>query len=112
MNKSTKACLLSALVFPGVGHFYLKKYFVGSLLSCGSLLLLGFIISREVERALQILDKILQGEVQPDSAAIIEMLSRQAAGADMRMVNIASLALIFLWIIGIIDAYMVGRKSD
>ena len=41
MKKSTKAILLSALVFPGAGHLYLKAYWVGfTLISVTSVIVI------------------------------------------------------------------------
>lgn len=112
MKKSMKAALLSALVFPGVGHIFLKKYIVGVTLACASSLSLYFIISKEIERALQIVEKIQLGEVQPDLSAITEMVSMQTMGSDTRLLNIASILLLFFWVIGIVDSYVVGRKKN
>ena len=112
MKKSVKAALLSALVFPGAGHLFLKKYYLGTALACTSLLSLYFLISGTVERALQIIEKIQFIETQLDLAVMTEILSQQAKGSDMRFMNMIWLLLIFLWIIGIVDSYMTGREKN
>jgi hypothetical protein len=99
MKKSNKAVLLSALVFPGAGHFLLKKHISGAILATASLAALYLIISNMLERAQQIADKILSGEVNLDEAAIAELLSRQPSGGES-------------WLTGIVDSYRCGRAQD
>ena len=107
-----KAALLSAFVFPGVGHFLLKKYIPGVVLAGTAFVGLYFLIANMVEKALQITEKIQSGEVQLDAATITELVSRQAAGTEAQPLNIAAAVLFISWIIGIADAYRVGRVLD
>jgi len=110
MSKQVKAVVLSAFVFPGAGHFFLKKYIPGTVLAGIALVSLYFIISRTVEKALEITDKIQRGEVQLDIAAITELVSRQPTGTNSELLNIAGTALIISWLIGIADSYRLGRR--
>ena len=112
MKKSTKAVLLSALVFPGAGHFFLKKRISGAILAVASLAAFYLIVSNMLERAQQIVDKILSGEVNPDEAAIAELLSRQPVGSESQLLDIAWIVLIISWSIGIVDSYRCGRRQD
>jgi hypothetical protein len=112
MKKSTKAILLSAFVFPGVGHLYLKKYVPGSILAGISLTGIYYLVTTTVERAWQIAEKIQSGAVQLDATTVTELVSQQSAGADSQLVNIATLAVIICWGIGIIDSYRAGRVRD
>lgn len=112
MKKSTKAVLLSALVFPGAGHLYLKRYLPGSILAGVSLTGIYYLVSTTVDRAWQIAEKIQSDTVQLDATTVTELVSQQSAGADSQLVNIATLAVIICWGIGIIDAYRAGRVQD
>jgi len=112
MKKSNKAVLLSALVFPGTGHFLLKKRISGAILAAASLAALYLIISNILERAQQIADKILSGEVNLDEAAIAELLSRQPSGGESPLLDVAWAVLIISWLIGIVDSYRCGRAQD
>lgn len=112
MKKSTKAVLLSALVFPGVGHIYLKKYLPGSLLAGTAFTSLCYLTAKAIARAMQIVDKILSGEIQPDIATITGLVSQQPAGAEALLINIATVIFIISWIVGMVDAYRVGRSQD
>jgi hypothetical protein len=112
MATSIKAALLSALVFPGAGHFFLKKHIRGIILTSTTFASLYFLISGVVEKALQITDKIQRGEVQPDAAAITELVSAQPTGSEMQIITLASYVLLIAWLIGIVDAYRIGRIQD
>lgn len=110
MTKSIKAALLSTLVFPGAGHFFLKRHIRGIILTVATIASLYFLISGVVEKALQITDKIQRGQVQLDIAAITELVSAQPTGSEV--ITIASYVLMIAWLIGIIDSYRIGRIQD
>lgn len=112
MRKSTKAVLLSAFVFPGAGHFYLKENITGSVLAIAAFFGLYSIVAGILERAQQIADKIVSGEVQADMTIIAELVSRQSNGTDAQSLNIATTVLIVSWIIGMLDSYRAGRKKE
>ncbi len=112
MNKPMKAALLSAFVFPGVGHFLLKKYIPGAVLAGTAFAGLYFLIAKTVERALQITEKIQSGEVQLDVGTITELVSKQATDTEAQLLSIAAAVLFISWLIGIVDSYRVGRAQD
>ena len=112
MKKSVKAALLSALVFPGAGHLFLKKHIFGASLGCVSLAALYVIIANMLQRAQQIAEKIVQGEVELDVVEITEMLSRQPVGNDSQLLDVAWAVLVISWLIAIASSYRVGRVQD
>lgn len=65
-----------------------------------------------MEQAFAISDKILSGETQLDIQAITEQVAQQSGGADAQLLNVATIALCLCWLIGIIDAYRIGRIHD
>lgn len=112
MKKSTKAVLWSALVFPGSGHLYLKRYFVGLVLIGASLAALLYVVDKSMESAYQIVGQIQNGSVAPDAASISDMITQQSSGPDGMLLDIVNYLLIIFWIIGIIDSYRIGRSED
>jgi len=108
MSKSSKAVLLSALVFPGAGHFYLNRKITGSVLAVSALF---SIVSGILERAQLIADKIVSGEIQPDMTIITELVSRQPAGTEAQSLNIATIILIISWVIGVVDSYRIAHVA-
>ena len=112
MKKSTKALLLSALVFPGVGHIYLKKYLSGAVLVGASFAAVYYLMSKTLEKALEIAENIQSGDMPLDVEAITELVSKQSTVAEAQLVNIATATFIICWLIGIIDSYRAGSALD
>lgn len=91
---------------------YLKKYIPGVILVGTSLGAIYYMISKTIESALQIVEKIQSGVVQPDVAAIIEFTSKQSADSESSLLDIATAVFIICWLIGIIDSYRIGCIRD
>jgi len=112
MKKHTKAALLSTFIFPGVGHFLLKKYIHGALLAGTAFVALYLLIAKTVEKTLLVFEEIQSGEAPLDAAAITELVSNQTTGSETQLLRIATAALIISWLIGIVDSYRVGRAQE
>ncbi len=112
MKRSTKAALLSGLIFPGVGHMVLKQYLRGSILMLAALIALIVIVTKAVEQALAIVDKINSGEIPLESVTITELASQSTGAADGSILNIAVLVIVACWLIGIIDSYRLGSNQE
>ncbi len=112
MKKSTKAALLSGLIFPGLGHMALKQYLRGSILMLAALIALIVIVTKAVEQALAIVDKINSGEIPLESVTITELASQSTGAAEGSILNIAVLVIIACWLIGIIDSYRLGINQE
>lgn len=111
MKRSTKAALLSGLVFPGIGHLYLKRYVHGVILSGGAASALYYIVSGVVSTALEVAEKIQGGGVPLDIGAITELVSQQSSGAE-QPTNVAMIALVVCWVVGVADSYRQGRAYE
>ncbi len=113
MKRSTKAALLSGLVFPGIGHLYLKRYIPGSILCVASASAIYFIVSVAMTTAFEVVEKIQSnsGTAALDIASITEMVSQQSSTTE-QPVNIATLVLVVCWVIGIVDSYRQGRAQE
>lgn len=107
-----KSALLSAFVFPGTGHFYLKRHITGAVLAGTAFIALYFMITTALERAQQIVDKIQSGEIQPDIVVITELVAKQPTGTDARLTTIATAVLVIAWLVGVVDSYRIGRLQD
>ena len=110
MTRTMKAVLLSACVFPGSGHIYLKRFRSGAVLAGAALLSLYVLVSKTVERAVIISERIQHGEIPPDFAAISDYVSAQSTGGDSVSVNLATLVLIIVWLVGIVQSHRIGRR--
>ncbi len=112
MKKSTKAVLLSALVFPGVGHFFLKRYLSGILLAGASFAAVYYLTSKILEKVLRIAEEIQSGSVQLNVQAISNLASSQTTGAEAQILNVITILFIVCWLIGVVDSFRVGRVQD
>ena len=111
MKRSTKAALLSGLVFPGIGHMYLKRYVHGIILSVGAASATYFIVSVAVNTALEVVEKIQSGDVPLDMGTITDLVSQQSSGSE-QSTKTAMIALVACWVIGIADSYRQGRAQE
>lgn len=112
MKKSLKAALLSALVFPGAGHFSLRKPVRGAFISAVAFVCLYFFLTPAVDIAQQLSVKLQNGEVPFDVAKIDEMVTGQLAAGEGSGANIASLLLLVCWLVGIVDSFRIGCLQD
>jgi len=103
---------LSAFVFPGVGHFFLKKHAVGAILAGAAMTTLYLIGATVIVRAQQIAQQIQSGEVPLDIAAIAQLLSGQTTGIETQSLNLATAVFTVTWLVGIVDSYRIARQKD
>jgi hypothetical protein len=112
MDKSIKAALLSAFVFPGAGHLYLKKYVSAVVLAGAAFVPLYWLVSKTVEMTLAISDKILSGAVPLDVAAITALVSKQVMATEGYLYDVCMAVIVIVWLVAIFDAYRLGRLQS
>jgi hypothetical protein len=109
MNRAAVAALLSALVFPGAGHFYLRRarrawlFLVPAL--AGAFIWLGNLTSQ----VSTLLDQILAGTLAPDPVAIAARL--EAQGGQSPLVQLAAIVFAVCWVAAIVDVIVVARST-
>lgn len=112
MKKSTKAALLSGLIFPGVGHLYLGSRLRGYMLLALALVALWVSATVTYESAQQVAGKILSGEVPAESGAIERAISDATSATDSLESSIATVVLMACWLAGIMDSYRLGAAQE
>lgn len=112
MSRAVKAALLSALVFPGLGHLYLKRRLVGAALAIVSMGSLYLLFAAAADTAARITRQIQQGAVPLDAAAITRLIAEQPTGGDSGPAGVAGILLAVCWLVGIVDAWRLGRARD
>jgi hypothetical protein len=112
MKKSSKAALLSGLVFPGMGHLFLREYLRGALLVTLSVAALSAVVSRSYEHASLIVDQIARGEVSMEAEAISQAVSRSTTASERLAENAAVAVLAACWVAGIVDSYRLGAAKE
>ncbi len=108
MKPAIKAALISALIFPGLGHFTLKHGARGCLFLLPALLAAIYIFRQVLERASIILDQVASGALPLNALAISEQLSAASAANGPSLTVAATLGLA-CWAGSIIDSFMVGK---
>lgn len=109
MKKSTNALILSALVFPGAGHLYLKKIKTGLTLICITLIALIYIISDIMDRTFSVVEQVQSGTVAVDMGSIRALIEQQPAG---EWVGMASYIIVGCWLVGMIDCYRRRKAAS
>lgn len=111
MSKSIKALLLSALVLPGAGHFYLRKNIQGLVLALVALVCLYVLISNITAISQDITYRVEIGEIPMDVGSIRAALENKL-GEKTGELKTATYALEICWLIGVIDAFRIGRRQQ
>lgn len=115
MRKSITAVLLSALVFPGAGHLYLRSYLRGCILAAIAAAALVDFIRRVWHEAELIRDQLID---RIDSGGIIDLeslITQTMANIhriDSQPFTIATVVLLACWLVGIIDSHRIGKKIE
>jgi TM2 domain-containing membrane protein YozV len=111
MKKSMKAVYFSALIFPGLGQFYLKTYIRGMLFSIVAAI--GFFIIMEATWSLMmgIANDIEQGKQQLDISSLSLVVTESLKVYEDPNIIIAKVVFLASWIISSIDAYMTTKRQ-
>lgn len=112
MKKSTKATLLSGLVFPGLGHLSLKQYVRAAVLVLVSLAAIYVMMTAAFNQAMSVVDRINSGEIALDPQAISEAVANPEDEADARKGNMALILFGACWLFGMVDSYRLGKAED
>lgn len=112
MNNSLKGAFLSGLVFPGLGQIVLKHYKRGAVIMLTVLLSLSVIVIKAVQKAFTILEKIESKGGTIDINTISNAATQVSTTSDSLIFSFALLLIIFCWIIGVVDAFRIGKKKD
>jgi hypothetical protein len=112
MKNAIKGAVFSGLVFPGLGQVVLRHYKRGIALALAVVLSLLVVVVKALRQAFAILEKI-EAEGRVIDMSTISSAAAQASTASEDLVyNLVLLLIILLWIVGIVDAYRLGRKKD
>lgn len=111
MNSAKKAALFNALLFPGWGHFYLKRYKRGMMFVLPVAAGMISICWAVVQVALSILKATPFQKGTADISAIIRLSLDSTKAIDLNYFSLILLFMLLLWVFSIIDAYRLGKKQ-
>ena len=112
MNNSLKGAFLSGLIFPGLGQVVLKHYKRGAVIMLTVLVSLSIFVVKAVQQALAILEKIESEGGAISMNTISDAATQAYTTSGSLTINLALLLVILCWIIGVVDAYIIGKKKD
>ncbi len=110
MNRAIKAALLSALVFPGSGHLYLKYRRRGlAIMFLTVLSLVGLVVraARDMLTALQ------TSQIEGKNLDLDALLQVASSISHKAFANYGLLVILLVgcWLFSVIDAYRIGKQG-
>ena len=112
MNNSLKGAFLSGLIFPGLGQIVLKHYKRGAVIMLTVLVSASVVVVKAVQHALAILEKIESDGGAISMSTISNAATQASTTSGSLTFNLLLLLVILCWIIGVVDAYRIGKKKD
>ncbi len=111
MKQDLKAALLTAIVYPGAGHFSLKKHLIGAIFA-GVFSVLLILTFQDIFAIAQCTaNEIVNGKI-PMSVTAILKAAQQPSNACAQLAEYKYLPLmIIIWVLSMMDAYRLGRKA-
>lgn len=106
LSRRTQALLLSALLFPGSGHFLLKRKARGCLFLVPALLALVIVLRQIMARLDQIMAQINSGALPLDVQLIVERVDALSA-SDGPAMTVAVGVLVACWIGSLLDTMLI-----
>ena len=103
---------MSGLIFPGLGQVVLKHYKRGAVIMLTVLISLSVVVVKAVQLALAILEKIESEGVAISMSTISNAATKASTTSGSLTFNLVLWLVILCWIIGVVDAYRIGKKKD
>jgi len=110
MNKATKAALFSALLFPGWGQFYLKRYKRGLVFIMPVLIGTLALVWAIVQVGITIIKAAPFKKETVQLANVIQVTVDALKTIDFSYFLFVLCLIAALWVLSIIDAYLLGKK--
>ena len=118
MEKSTKAALFSALIFPGAGLFWLKHYWRAALFMVPAIAAAWYIFTCMQYVSNVLTKRITEGSIYIDILNINQAITQISAesqkiiAAQHFHMDAAQWAFIAAWICSIVSSYFAGKKLE
>ena len=112
MSKALKGALLSGLGCPGLGQMVMRHYLRGVVLALAFSTGLTMVTIKAVRTTMDIIEKSGAATGNLDINQMLNTTQRAMADADTLGYKLAVLLIVSTWIIGIADAYLLGRRLD
>jgi len=100
-----KASLISALIFPGAGHWYLKHKKAGAAIMAVSGVCLYLVMQAMVQKINQVRDQVMSGDLTLGPEALAALDSGETS------LSMVSSIFMVVWLIALVDAFRIGRMT-
>lgn len=110
MNKSVKAALFSAFIFPGLGQILIGHEKRGWIILGVNSVFLCLIIYKIVQQVNFVIFEIQRTGKLIDFETILNMTSTITSYSDNTFLNTMLVLFLVGWVASIIDAYILGNK--
>lgn len=111
MKPSTRAALLSGLVFPGTGQIHLKHRRRGVAIMVCVLAGIGVIVWRATVKAFPILEQLQSRSERIDMETVLQ-LARTSSADPFPYSTLVLFFLVCCWLFSIVDAYRIGKRAE
>jgi hypothetical protein len=111
MNLATKAALFNALLFPGWGQIYLRKYKKGISIIIATIAGVLSIIWSVIQTTINILKIAPFKKGTVNFSAVVSLAIDAIKALNLFYLFLILFFMILLWIFSIIDAYQSGEKE-
>jgi TM2 domain-containing membrane protein YozV len=111
MNIAMKASLFNALLFPGWGEIYLKKYKRGILIIIATAAGILSVLWSIIQTTIKILRFAPFKKGTVTVSAVFQLAIDSIKAMDLSYLLLIIFSMIFLWIISIVDAYLLGKEE-
>jgi len=110
MKANLKAALLTAIIYPGAGHFSLKKHLIGAIFA-GVFSVLLILTMKDIFGVAQCTaNEIVTGKI-PMTITSILGAAKEPSLACAKLAEYKYLPLmIIIWVLSMVDAYRLGKK--
>jgi len=112
MKSSWRGACLSGLVYPGLGQIAQKHYLRGGALIVIVTASLWVSVISATKHAQALLASLASDAGGYDMTTLLHEAGRITGTGDDRALEVSSLAIAGCWVVGIVDAYLSGKKMD
>ena len=111
MNLAVKAAIFSAILFPGWGQIYLKKYKRGIAIILPMLAGIIYICWSLIQVTISTIKAAPPKKGSVDISTVLKLTDDSLKTLDSTTLSLIMLIIIGLWIYSIVDAYLLGKKQ-
>ena len=112
MKSSSKAALLSALVFPGAGQISAGHNRRGWIIIAATITVMSLLIRGALQKAQQIIEQMQKSGVVMDMESISKAAAQASGFSDNLFLNILLISLIIIWLFSVLDAYRLAQNKQ